>query len=309
MRVHIDTDFAGDTDDACALAMVLGWPDAEIVAITTVADPDGVRAGYVHHVLGMVGRSEIPVYAGAGVSLTTGAEMGGVPDHDRYWGVPVEPRPTPVEDAVAALDLSIDRAATVVAIGPSTNLALLEQSRPGRLAMARVVLMGGWIDPPVAGLPAWDAGMDWNVQCDTSAALTVWSAAGDLTLATLPVTLGVHLRETHLDRLAASGPLGELLARQAQAHGIEHGMPALGRAHAGLPDDLVNFQYDPLACAVALGWPGASVEQQRLAALIEDGVLRFHETGEGKRTGVVTAVDGVAFAEAWLTAVEAAQRP
>jgi inosine-uridine nucleoside N-ribohydrolase len=36
MRLHVDTDFAGDPDDACALAMVLGWPGVELVGVTTV---------------------------------------------------------------------------------------------------------------------------------------------------------------------------------------------------------------------------------------------------------------------------------
>ena len=39
MRVHVDTDFGGDPDDACAVAMLLGWPDVEIVGITTNLDP------------------------------------------------------------------------------------------------------------------------------------------------------------------------------------------------------------------------------------------------------------------------------
>jgi inosine-uridine nucleoside N-ribohydrolase len=43
--VHLDTDFAGDTDDAAALAMLPGWPGIELAAVTTVADPDGRRAG------------------------------------------------------------------------------------------------------------------------------------------------------------------------------------------------------------------------------------------------------------------------
>jgi hypothetical protein len=43
MRLHIDTDLGGDPDDACA--MVLGWPDVDLVGITTTADPDGQRAG------------------------------------------------------------------------------------------------------------------------------------------------------------------------------------------------------------------------------------------------------------------------
>lgn len=308
MRIHVDTDFGGDTDDACALAMVLGWPDTEVVAVSTVADPEGVRAGYARHFLDLIGRSDVPVYAGAGTSLTTGAEMGGVPDHEIYWGVPVEARPGPVDDAVAALARSIELGATVVAIGPYTNLALLEQTQPGLLRTASVVVMGGWTGPPAPGLPAWDAGMDWNLQCDTTAALTVWAEVTDLTLATLTITLGVHVRASHLGRLAGSGPLGELLARQARAHAAEFDMPALGRNHPGLPDDLQNFQYDPLACAVALGWPGATVEQRRLSAVMEGGVLRFDESADGRLVGVVTAIDADAFAERWLGAVEAAQR-
>ena len=50
MRIHLDTDLGGDTDDACALAMWLGWAGVEITGITTVADPRGRRAGYVAHV-------------------------------------------------------------------------------------------------------------------------------------------------------------------------------------------------------------------------------------------------------------------
>ena len=55
MLLHLDTDFAGDTDDACALAMVLGWPDTELVGITTTADPGGLRAGYLAYFLGLAG--------------------------------------------------------------------------------------------------------------------------------------------------------------------------------------------------------------------------------------------------------------
>ena len=42
-----------------ALAMVLGWPDTELVGITTTADPEGLRAGYLAHFLGLAGRSPI----------------------------------------------------------------------------------------------------------------------------------------------------------------------------------------------------------------------------------------------------------
>jgi hypothetical protein len=81
----------------------------------------------------------------------------------------------------------------------------------------------------------------------------------------------------------------------------------MGRAHAGLPDDLLNFQYDPVAVAVALGWPGAKVRQMPLRPVITSEVLRFQPDPEGRPTRAVVDLDGAAFAETWLTAVEAAQ--
>ena len=56
VKVHIDTDFAGDTDDACAVALILGAVDVELTAVTTVADPDGMRAGYLDHFLRVADR-------------------------------------------------------------------------------------------------------------------------------------------------------------------------------------------------------------------------------------------------------------
>jgi purine nucleosidase len=306
MLLHVDTDFAGDADDACALAMALGWPGAEVVAVTTTADPGGRRAGYVAHFLELAGRPEIPVAAGAAVSLTTGRPMGGLPDHDRYWPEPVAARPSEPGAALELLDHSIERRATVLAIGPYTNLALLEQAQPGRLDQVPVVIMGGWVRPPEDGLPQWGPEEDWNVQCDTQAALAV-SGISRSTMVTLPATLGVHLRAGDLPGLARLGPIGELLAHQARAYGAEHDMSALGRAHPALPDDLLNFHFDPVACAVALGWQGVEIEMVQIEPVFRGEVLRFRAAGMGE-TRLVVAVDGDAFTETWLTAVEMAEQ-
>lgn len=309
VRVHLDTDFAGDTDDAAALALLLGSDGAEITGITTVADPDGRRAGYVHHLLALTGREDIPVASGAGVSSTTGLPMGGLPDHFRYWGEePVEPRPSADGEAVSLLAASIDAGAVVIGIGPYTNLARLEAAVPGSLARTRVVLMGGWVRPPGPDLPQWGPDMDWNVQCDTGAARLVFEAAGEeaLVLVTLTATLGAHLRGAQLVRLEASGPLGLLLARQARAHAEDNRMAELGRAHPGLPDDLLNFQYDPVACAVALGHPVATTAVMALRTDTDGGVLRFEEARPGRLCVVVTDVDGTAFDEIWLSSIERA---
>ncbi len=101
------------------------------------------------------------------------------------------------------------------------------------------------------------------------------------------------------------GALGALLARQTEAHGEDYGMPALGRAHAGLPDDLLNFHFDPLACAVAAGWDGASVEESKFGAREEGGVLTFTEEPGGRKTRVVSDVDGPRLEEEWLQVVAA----
>jgi purine nucleosidase len=149
--------------------------------------------------------------------------------------------------------------------------------------------------------------MDFNVQWDTRAAEVV-AATARLTLVTLPATLTAHLGRADLPRLRAAGPLGQLLARQCEAHGQAYQMEELGREHTGLPDDLLNFQYDPVACAVALGWSGATVEDMRLRAALQDDVLFFEPHSQGRPTRVVLNVDGDAFRETWLSAVEVAAR-
>jgi purine nucleosidase len=307
-RLHLDTDFAGDPDDACALAMLLGWPSVEIVGITTTADPDGRRAGYLAHFLAIAEREDIPIEVGAGSSLKTGQPMGALPEHDRYWPFPVAPRASTPTAAVDLLDRNIECGAIVVSIGPYTNLACLEAIRPGRLSDARVVAMGGWVYPPAPGLPSWGPEMDWNIQCDTQAALTVANHA-ELTMVTMPATLRAHIRDRNLSRLIASGPLGVLLAQQTRAHAVDTGMADLGLAHSALPDDLLNFHYDPVTCAVALGWPGASTVELRLRPVYEQsGALRFEPHTSGRQLRVVIDVDGDAFAETWIAMVESAQR-
>jgi inosine-uridine nucleoside N-ribohydrolase len=149
--------------------------------------------------------------------------------------------------------------------------------------------------------------MDWNVQCDTQAALIVSSRA-KLTLVTLPATLKAHLRAAHLPRLRASGPVGELLARQSEMHARDNNFAELGRTHPGLPDDLVNFHYDPVTCAVALGWSGATIKEMQVQSVLEGGLLRFRPDKAGRNTRVVTDIDGPEFAEMWLMGVEALQR-
>jgi len=311
VQLHVDTDFGGDPDDACALAMLLGWPGIEIVGVTTNLDDGGTRAGCATYLLEQAGRPEIPVVAGAEFALTTGERFASTFGDTRCWPRAVAPAPAPPGRALAALQLSIDAGATIVAIGAFTNLAQLEQARPGSLRAARIVAMAGWLEAPPSGMPQWGAEMDFNAQCDTQATEIVAAAAGALTLVTLPAAMPAQLHARELPRLRAAGRIGELLARQSEVHARDGDLAALAGEHAGLPDDLVNFHWDPVTAAVAAGWEGARLEARLLTCTVTDGIARFVDDREGRPVTVVTAVDAAAFADLFLGRVEAlaAQEP
>ena len=189
-------------------------------------------------------------------------------------------------------------------IGALTNLALLEVMDRGALAGATVVTMGGWADPPGPGYPAWGPARDWNVQCDVTAAEIVAGAVADLTLVPIPVTVKVQLRAAHLPRLEAAGPIGRLLAQQSRSYGVDRGVSELVAGHAALAPDLINFHHDPLACAVAAGWPGVELATMSLVTEREGDVLTWRRTPEGRPVQVAVDVDAPAFDELWLSAIE-----
>jgi inosine-uridine nucleoside N-ribohydrolase len=305
LRVHLDTDLGSDTDDLCALAMLLGWPDVEVVGVTTVSDPGGIRAGMTRFALTLAGRNDIPVAAGAEGSL------GGyfVPlDFPDMWPEPIEPAPSPPGAALGLLEDSVAAGATVVAIGPYTNLAMFEGARPGRLASVPVAVMGGWITPPRDGFPPWTWDQDFNVQQDALAAKVVFERCLPL-VAQVSATLETFLRDRDLPELDDAGPLAALIAEQARRRGDEYGMRHLPQQNPSLPMDLLNFQYDPLACAVACGWNGARIDELRIRPELVGPRLRLPIVdGDGIPTRVVTGVDGERLARVWLDAVVRASR-
>ena len=306
VKVHLDTDFGGDPDDACALALLLGWPGVELTGVTTNLDDHGERAGAVRYVLDLVRRS-VPVVAGASRTVTDpDKRWPSTVGDERYWPEPIEAVPSEPDTALDALDTAIATGATIVTIGALTNLARLEAARPGRLAAARVVVMGGWLAPLAEGLPQWGPERDFNLQCDPLAASTVLRAVGDLTLATLPALAVAHLRRRDTARLRAAGRIGALLAGQAEAYADEQDRAALTAVHPALPDDLLNFHWDPVTCAIAVGWDAVDITDSNVAIdLAADGTVRMrHDDANGRPVRAVVAIDGVAFSETWLAVVD-----
>ncbi len=296
-QVHLDTDLGTNMDDLAALAMLLGAAGVDLTAVTTCMDPGGRRAGYVRHALGRAGAADVAVAAGAEVSMTTLTMPGRFPDDAHRWPEAVPPAPAPPGAALRLLGDSVDAGATIVAIGPYTNLGLLGVERPALLARAKVVVMGGWFDLPRAGLPPWGPDRDSNVQHDTDAARMVIDHAGELTMVPIPLTLRVHLRGDDLGRLRAAGPLGRLVAFQAERQGAEQATRELAAFCPAVPGDLLNFQHDPLACAAALGWPCVTFDTRRVGPELDGGVLRLVEDPAGRPVRV--AVDGWGGPRTW----------
>lgn len=118
----------------------------------------------------LAGRSDIPVAAGADVAQGCFRWRPQYPHEADYWPEPISPSPNLLDDALALLTQSIEHGATIVAIGPYTNLALLDRARPGLLVGAPLYLMGFHARDVPAGFPRWGIDTDYNVQSDAESA-------------------------------------------------------------------------------------------------------------------------------------------
>ena len=299
-KIHLDTDIGGDMDDVCALAMLMKWPDLDITGVTTVSDDAGRRAGYVRYVLGLMERYDIPSAAGADVASGSYRYALDYPPEEANWPEPITPQPGSPDKAIALLKSSIEQGAIIVGIGPWTNFMLLEQAYPGILKQANLFLMGGCVFDIPAGYPQWSTEDDYNVQVDISSARFVLEHANP-TLIPLTVSCQTALRRAYLPRLARAGRLGELIVRQAELFASSEQLEQrYGEICPGLPGDIINFQHDPLACAIALGWQeGVKMETVPLTLETRDGWLYEIPVRSGIPTRLVTHIDSNAFNAYW----------
>src|SRR5207248_571784 len=108
-------------------------------------------------------------------------------------------------------------------------------------------------------------------------------------------------RRAYLPRLAQAGRLGELIVLQAELCARrEQNEHKYGETCPGLPRDIINFQHDPLACAIALGWhEGVVMETVPLKLETRESWLYEIPDSEGIPTRLVTKIDGNAFNEYW----------
>jgi pyrimidine-specific ribonucleoside hydrolase len=213
-RVILDCD--PGHDDAIALLLALASPELELLGVTTVSGNQTLEKTTANaiRVLDHLGRDDVPVAAGAPRPLVrerrVAAEVHGETGLDGPDLPPParEPEPEHAIDWIATTLAAAPSPVTLVATGPLTNVALLLARHAGvESELERIVLMGGAIAEGNVTPAA-----EFNIWTDPEAAQRVFSSGLEVTMVGLDVTHRALLRQADVDRLAAAGGAGKLVA-------------------------------------------------------------------------------------------------
>jgi inosine-uridine nucleoside N-ribohydrolase len=203
-------------DDAIALLLALASPEIELLGVTTVSGNQTLEKTTANaiRVLDHVGRPDVPVAAGAPRPLVrerhVAADVHGESGLDGP-DLPPASRPPAPAHAIDWIADTLERSAepvTLIAVGPLTNVALLLARYPGiESRLERIVLMGGAIGEGNVTPAA-----EFNIWADPEAAHRVFQSGLDLTMVGLDVTHQALITPAHIERLAAAGRPGKLVA-------------------------------------------------------------------------------------------------
>jgi len=270
--ILIDTD--PGIDDALALLFAWNSPEIQVEAITTVAGnvPVDIANTNLQRLLAL--RKPVPrplVAAGASGplarALTTATRYHG---EDGLGDLPDWPDVAPLPGSPDAVSVIIDlarrheRALTIVALGPLTNLALaLKEDAVALGRVGRVVAMGGAVDVPGNVTPT----AEFNMSVDPEAAHRVFASGLPLELVPLDATRQAMLPRAWMRATLARSP--GLLASRIQGFSERGFRIAHGDGEQGMA------LHDPLAVGLAIDPSLGKWEAARLAIGPEGETLRI----------------------------------
>lgn len=194
-RVIIDTD--PGLDDALAILHALNCGRFDVLGLTTVAGNIGIdnTTRNAARLLAAMGRSDIPVVAGAAQPLTRKViDIADIHGSDGLHGLVLpEPEVPPLSDAIKWMATVLLAEPTgsidILALGPLTNIALLVTDHPAAAArIGRIIAMGGAVEEKGNIGPR----SEFNFATDPEAADIVFRAGLDLTIVPLDVTRKVR---------------------------------------------------------------------------------------------------------------------
>jgi purine nucleosidase len=267
-RVIFDTDIGTDVDDILALGVLLGSPEVQLEAVTTVYGDVDLRARMVQRVLQLRGRDDVPVHTGIREPLL-GLDPVYWPGHEGV-GLLEEATDLPGTDPTHAVDTLVERVLaspgeiTLLAVGPLTNVAAALVRAPElATALKRLVIMGGKVQ--LEAHP-W-APAEHNIKCDPEAAHIVFRSGAPIELVPLDVTLRTVIRAEGVAALEAVGtPYHAALADQVR------------RLPAYTERGQRTYLHDPLAALAViqpdlLGWTPLHLEVAREAGPLRGATI------------------------------------
>jgi len=286
--VIVDTDSGQFGDDGAAVTMLLRSPAQVAVAGITIVPgnvwaPQG--AEYMLHILDLLKRPDVPVYAGAEVPLANSAAM--VREEERRWGklaytgafaydpsavIPaagarLTGRKARRDGAVQFLISEIERRPgeiTILAIGPMTNIALALRLKPAiETRIKQIVFMGGSIKAPGDATP-WS---EFNFWFDPEAArMVLRSRIPRKIMFDLDVCQTAPIRMAEFDQIAsAHTPIADLFRED------------LGNRYPGFlkhPDGTA-YMWDALAAAYLID-PGFVTRWETAQLDVQSAWDRFY---------------------------------
>jgi inosine-uridine nucleoside N-ribohydrolase len=277
----IDTDVA--PDDLVAIAFLLSSPRVEIKAITVSGTGEAHCGGGVDVVLRLLERLDAPM-----IDVACGRETPIAGDHafpdawrtnaDEGSGLALpstsrQPFAGTAVQLIAETADGVDRL-RILSLGPMTNLADALSSDP-HLAerLESVYAMGGALYVPGNvrfGGPPDNNVAEWNIYVDPTAAQAVIDA-------------GLTVRLVSLDG-TGQVPITQEFAKRVQRDATGPGALVLAELFAGHPFmiDGTYFLWDPLAAAMAAGYPLGSFSAARVDV----------EEAEGPEVGFTRPVEG-----------------
>jgi inosine-uridine nucleoside N-ribohydrolase len=207
-------------DDAIALLLALASPEVELRGVTTVSGNQTLEKTTTNalKVLELAGRADVRVAAGADRPLVREHFVAAYVHGETGLDGPSLPEPQTRAVEQHAVDFLAERieGATLIAVGPLTNVGLLLARHP-TARPERVVLMGGSIAEGNVTPAA-----EFNVWADPEAARRVFESGLDVTMIGLDVTHRALMTRGHAERVRAAGRVGRVVAELYDFYSLFH---------------------------------------------------------------------------------------
>ncbi|MFE2040577.1 nucleoside hydrolase [Streptomyces sp. NPDC059477] len=275
----LDTDIGSDVDDALALGVLLGSPEARLHGVTTAYGDTLLRARLARR-LGALAGHDLLVVPGAREPLSgrdvwwAGHEGRSFPDLE------TEPVPDTVGADRFLVESVLARPGTldVIAIAPLTNIALALADPSFAPAVKRLYVMGGDFATGSGPRP----GPEHNILSDVTAARTVFTSGVRTVVTGLDITRRLRIGPDGIEAIRAAGGFGAALAREIDGW-------------TGFTGEGWSVPHDPIT-VLSLLRPDLYETRRGSVEVTDDGVTHFHPDPHGP-VDLVTDADFDAVAE------------